>query len=105
LAATIATPNFIAPLRAGGGTRIKVIESATYGVPLVTTEFGVQGTTFRRDVDVLIANDDGAYLRACLLLLRNGSLSRRLAARARNKAKRDYSPSYWRAQVARLVTD
>ena len=95
----------IAPLRAGGGTRIKVIESATYGVPLVATAFGVQGTTFQRDVDVLVANDEGAYLRACLLLLRNGALARRLAANARIRARRDYSHSYWRARVARLVSD
>jgi glycosyltransferase involved in cell wall biosynthesis len=94
----------IVPLRAGGGTRIKVIEAASHGVPLVTTAFGAQGTTFQRGVDVLMANDEANFLRACLMLLRNGSLSRRLAARARVKAKRDYTPAYWRARVTRLVS-
>jgi polysaccharide biosynthesis protein PslH len=93
----------IAPLRAGGGTRIKVIEAAAQGVPLVTTVFGAEGTTFQRGVDMLMANDGANFLRACLLLLRDGSLAGRLAAQARAKAKRDYSPTYWRARVARLV--
>jgi glycosyltransferase involved in cell wall biosynthesis len=95
----------IVPLRAGGGTRIKIIEAASHGVPLVTTAFGAEGTTFQRGIDVLMANDETSFLRACLLLLRNGSLARRLAARARVKAKRDYSPAYWRARVTRLVCD
>jgi glycosyltransferase involved in cell wall biosynthesis len=95
----------IVPLRAGGGTRMKVIEAASYGVPLVTTIFGAAGTTLQCDVDVLIANDEGNFLRACLSLLRNGSLARRLSASARVKVRRDYSPSYWRARVARLVAE
>jgi glycosyltransferase involved in cell wall biosynthesis len=95
----------IVPLRAGGGTRIKVIEAASHGVPLVTTAFGAEGTTFQRGVDVLMANDEANFLRACLLLLRNGPLARRLAARARVKVKRDYSPAYWRARVTRLICD
>jgi glycosyltransferase involved in cell wall biosynthesis len=93
----------IAPLRAGGGTRIKVIEAAAHGVPLVTTVFGAEGTTFQRGVDMLMANDEATFLRACLLLARDGSLSRRLAAQARLKARRDYAPAYWRARVADLV--
>ena len=44
----------IAPLGAGGGTRFKIIEAATYGVPLVTTAFGIEGTTFQGGVDVLV---------------------------------------------------
>ena len=35
----------IAPLRAGGGTRIKIIEAAVHGVPVVATGFGAEGTT------------------------------------------------------------
>ncbi len=93
----------IAPLRAGGGTRIKIIEAAVHGVPVVATGFAAEGTTFQHGVDMLMANDEATFLRACLLLARDGSLSRRLAARARLKARRDYAPAYWRARVADLV--
>jgi glycosyltransferase involved in cell wall biosynthesis len=93
----------IAPLGAGGGTRFKIIEAATYGVPLVTTTFGIEGTTFQGGVDVLVADDHATFLRQCLSLLRDGVRSRRLVASARRKAMRDYSSSYWRARVAGLV--
>jgi glycosyltransferase involved in cell wall biosynthesis len=93
----------IAPLRAGGGTRIKVIEAAAHGVPLVASGFGAEGTTFKHGVDVLVANNEASFLRACLLLARDKSLSKRLAARARSKARRDYSGACWRARLTHLV--
>ncbi len=93
----------IAPLRAGGGTRIKIIEAANYGVPIVTTTLGAEGTSFQNGVDMLVADSADAFLRACLLLIRNRSLSRRLTQHARAKANRDYSQAYWRLQVANLV--
>jgi polysaccharide biosynthesis protein PslH len=93
----------VAPLRAGGGTRIKIIEAAAYGVPVVATGFAAEGTTFQHGVDILIANGEMSWLRACLLLARDGALSARLAARARAKANRDHSPVFWRKRVAGLV--
>ena len=33
----------VVPIRAGGGTRIKLLESASYGVPVVATRFGAAG--------------------------------------------------------------
>jgi glycosyltransferase involved in cell wall biosynthesis len=95
----------IAPLHAGGGTPIKVIEAASYGVPVVTTGFGAGGTTFQRDADVLVANNEENFLRACLSLIQNGTLARRLAANARTTARRDYSPSYWRTQLKQWVAE
>ena len=95
----------IAPLHAGGGTRIKVIEAASYGVPVVTTSFGAGGSTFQHDADVLVANNQENFLRACLSLIQNGALARRLAANARTTARRDYSPSYWRTQLEQWVAE
>ncbi len=93
----------IVPLRAGGGTRIKIIEAANYGVPVVTTTLGAEGTSFQNRADLLVADNAEAFLDACLLLLRNRSLSQRLARRARAKANRDYSRDRWHARVADLV--
>jgi glycosyltransferase involved in cell wall biosynthesis len=94
----------IVPLRAGGGTRIKIIEAAAYGLPVVATRFGAEGTTFQHGVDMLIANNATNFLRACLLLLRNPAVSKRLALRARSRAKRDYLASYWRGRVMDFVS-
>jgi polysaccharide biosynthesis protein PslH len=93
----------IAPLRAGGGTRIKIIEAAKYGVPIVATRLAAEGTSFQNGVDMLVADNAEPFLRACLLLMRNRSLAQRLTRHARAKANRDYSQAYWQLQVANLV--
>jgi glycosyltransferase involved in cell wall biosynthesis len=93
----------IAPIRTGGGTRIKIIEAAAWGVPVVSTRFGAEGTTFLPDMDLLVAENEATFLRACLMLARNGSLSRRLATAACGKVKRDYAPATWKNRVVALV--
>jgi glycosyltransferase involved in cell wall biosynthesis len=92
----------IAPLRTGGGTRIKIIEAA-HGCPVVATSFAVEGTTFHHEVGMLVADGEMNFLRGCLLLARGGSFPARLATRARAKVRRDYSPAYWRERLADLV--
>jgi glycosyltransferase involved in cell wall biosynthesis len=93
----------IAPLRAGGGTRIKIIEAAGYEVPIVTTRIGAEGTSFQNDLDMLVADGPENFLRACLRLLRNRTLAQRLAKHAGAKAKRDYAQASWRIRVPDLI--
>jgi glycosyltransferase involved in cell wall biosynthesis len=93
----------IVPLRAGGGTRIKIIEAAAFGLPVVATSIGTEGTTFQAGRDMLVADGAANFLRACRLLLGANALRERLGAQARVTAKREYSPDHWRAQVLRLV--
>jgi polysaccharide biosynthesis protein PslH len=95
----------IASVRAGGGTRIKILEAAAHGVPIVASRLAAEGTTFQPGIDLLVADHELSFLRACLLLARNRSLASRLATQARAKVKRDYSPAYWRARVVELVAD
>ena len=94
----------VAPLRAGGGTRIKILEAAARGRPVVATRFAVEGTTFHHGLDMLGADGDMNFLRSCLLLARGGAFPERMAARARAKAKRDHLPRYWRERVVDLVS-
>ena len=93
----------IVPLRAGGGTRIKILEAATHGVPIVTTSLGAEGTSFQNGADMLVADNAEAFLAACLRLLREQSLAQRVARQARAKANRDYSRGYWQLRIADLV--
>ena len=93
----------IAPLRAGGGTRIKIIEAAAHGVPIIATRLAAEGTAFRSGAEMLIADDPATFLRACLELLRKRSLATRLANQARRKARREYAVERWAKLVANLV--
>lgn len=80
----------VVPIRAGGGTRIKLLESANYGVPIVATSFGAAGTGFRSGHELLLADGERDFAEACFKLLIDRKLACRLAQQARRMALRDY---------------
>lgn len=82
----------VVPLRAGGGTRIKLIEAFGLGRPVVSTTIGVEGIDARDGVHLLIADDADAFAVACLRLLDDPSVGVELTGRARDLARDRYSP-------------
>jgi glycosyltransferase involved in cell wall biosynthesis len=72
----------VVPVRAGGGTRIKVLEAFAHGVPVVSTSLGVEGLDVEPGSDVLLADDAPAFARACLRLGEDAALRQRLTERA-----------------------
>jgi glycosyltransferase involved in cell wall biosynthesis len=93
----------VVPLRVGGGTRIKILEAAAWGVPIVSTTLGAEGTSFRHGRDLLIADDAQQFVGACARLLRDKPYARGLAARARRRIAWDYDRIRWSRRVAGLV--
>ncbi len=49
------------PLRIGGGTRLKIVESLAIGTPVVSTTIGAQGLGLAHDCDVLLADDAESF--------------------------------------------
>ena len=80
----------VVPIRAGGGTRIKVLESANYGVPIVATTFGAAGTGLRSGQELLLADGESDFAGACIKLLTDRKFAYRLSVQARRKVRRDY---------------
>ncbi|MCZ8314317.1 glycosyltransferase [Phreatobacter sp.] len=72
----------VAPLRAGGGTRIKLLEAAVLRRPVVATAIGAEGLGLRHGRDLMLANDADGFARACLVLLRQPQLAQRLTRNA-----------------------
>lgn len=52
----------IVPLRIGGGTRLKIVESLAIGTPVVSTRIGAQGLDLRHGHDALLADTAGAFV-------------------------------------------
>jgi O-antigen biosynthesis protein len=71
---------FVCPLRVGAGVKGKVASALSYGIPVVSTELGVEGTELKHGKQVLIAESPLAFAEAVLRLYRDpdlwGSLSR-----------------------------
>ena len=57
----------IAPLRAGSGTRIKILEAWAAARPVVATLLAAEGLEYVKDRDLLIANEGPSHLAAQLL--------------------------------------
>jgi glycosyltransferase involved in cell wall biosynthesis len=93
----------IAPIRSGGGTRIKLLEAAMFGVPMVSTTFAAQGIAFRRGTEILLADSETKFVADCAALLMNPRLAARIAARARWRARQAYDAEFWARRVVQQM--
>jgi glycosyltransferase involved in cell wall biosynthesis len=73
-AARVAT----APIRAGGGTRLKVLEALARGCPVVATPLGAEGLEVRDGAHLLLADAPDDFAGACVRLLDDDGLAERL---------------------------
>jgi glycosyltransferase involved in cell wall biosynthesis len=80
----------VVPLRSGGGSRLKILEAAASGVPVVSTTVGAEGLELLPDREILIADTPAAFADSILRLLREPDLRRRLGAAAREKVVARY---------------
>jgi glycosyltransferase involved in cell wall biosynthesis len=87
------------PLLAGSGTKYKVLEALSAGVPLVCSPVAVEGLDLRRDEHLLIGESDAEIAAAIVRLLRDPELAADLARRGRKRVEEHYS---WEANLPRL---
>ena len=90
----------VVPLRAGGGTRLKILESMALGRPVVSTSIGCEGLDVEHDHHLLIADRPEEFAGCVTRLLRDPSLCQRLAAAARGLVETRYA---WPAIAQRLL--
>jgi glycosyltransferase involved in cell wall biosynthesis len=69
---------FVVPLRAGGGTRLKIYEAMGAAKAVVSTSIGAEGLDVRDGENIVIADDPSAFTSAVIHLLRDGIERRRL---------------------------
>jgi glycosyltransferase involved in cell wall biosynthesis len=83
----------IVPLLSGSGTRLKVLEAMSLGVPIVSTEKGAEGISYTNSKDILIANKSEEFVERIQTLLENVKLRIEIASNARKliEAKYDWS--------------
>ncbi len=77
-------------IRAGGGTRIKIIEAAAWGVPTVSTPLGAEGLDLVEGTEILLAESPRALADCCIRLLEAQADARAMGDAARAKIVRDY---------------
>jgi glycosyltransferase involved in cell wall biosynthesis len=83
----------VVPLQAGGGTRLKILEAAACGVPVVSTSVGAEGLGFADGIEILLRDDAEGFAQAVAGLLSDPEARRRQAAAARARVERGFA---WR---------
>jgi len=80
----------VAPLRIGGGTRVKILESLAVGTPIVATSKGAEGLELTPGRDLLIADTPSDFAHATVRLLRDADLRTTLSQNGRQAVEARY---------------
>jgi glycosyltransferase involved in cell wall biosynthesis len=81
----------VAPLRGGGGTRIKLLEAFAQGVPVVATPAAVEGLAVLDGQHLLLGADADALAAAVAALADDAALGARLVEQAGRLVRERYS--------------
>lgn len=91
---------FVAPLRDGGGSKLKVLEAMAGGLPLVSTRQGVSGLELGDGQQYLHADDAAGLAGAIGYLLEHPAMAASLAEQARHYV---HSTHDWHAAAGQLI--
>jgi glycosyltransferase involved in cell wall biosynthesis len=75
------------PLRAGSGTRIKILEAWAAGVPVVSSRTGAEGLPYTDGRDLILAESPAEFARALLRVRSDAALAEGLAEEGRRSAE------------------
>jgi glycosyltransferase involved in cell wall biosynthesis len=92
---------YVAPLRSGGGTRLKILDAWAMGKAVVSTTVGCEGLAARDGENILIRDTPERFADAVAAILADEDLRRRLGVHARQTAEVLYD---WEVIGAPMLT-
>jgi glycosyltransferase involved in cell wall biosynthesis len=96
----------MAPVRTGGGMRMKVLQAMAAGKAVVTTPRGTEGYTgFGEEPPLAVGESEEEIAAATAALLEDDESRRRLGERAREFAERHHSPQAWAARQTQVFEE
>lgn len=95
----------VCPVRRGGGTRIKIIEAALNGRPVVSTTVGAEGLLFDAGSEILLADEAPDFARRCIEILGHPTLAMTVGIAARRRAQALYSQARVKADLVALCRE
>jgi glycosyltransferase involved in cell wall biosynthesis len=95
----------LSPLKSGAGSRLKLIEAAACGVPIVATPFSAEGLALGAGHDYLDGNTPAALADAAIRVLTDTRLADQLATRARQAVERHHDFDQLRPAIRNLYED
>ncbi|HEY8612933.1 MAG TPA: glycosyltransferase family 4 protein [Roseomonas sp.] len=93
------TAVFVCPMVNGGGTRIKLLDAAARAIPIVSTRMGAEGIAFTDGENALLRETDEEFAQACVKLLGEPAMARRIGLSARAVMLERYDASVIQRQL------
>ncbi len=87
------------PLRTGSGTKYKVLEAASLGVPIVCTPLALEGLSLEAERHVLLGESDSELAEAILRVIKNPQSFEKASVAAAHHVQQHYS---WDANLSKL---
>jgi glycosyltransferase involved in cell wall biosynthesis len=91
----------VVPLRIGGGTRLKIVESLGMRCPVVSTTIGAQGLDLPPGESILLVDDARGFAETVVCLLRDADLRQHLEANGVEVVQQNYR---WEQLGQKLTT-
>ncbi len=91
----------VAPIRLGGGSKVKIIQSMAMGLPVVTTPHGIEGIDVIVGRDLLVGSTPREFAKMAISLLTDQELREAVSRSARETIIKKYN----REVIARQFTE
>lgn len=95
----------VCPILTGGGTRVKLVEAAMRGMPIVSTTIGAEGLSLQSEQEILLRDQPGELAEACLGLIADPARAQALGDRALKAAQALYDRERISARLAAAMRD
>ncbi len=82
---------YLCPMRDGGGTRLKILDALSMGVPIVATGMALEGIDVTPGTDVLVADEPAEFVDQIGRLVRDASLRAQLSDNGRRFVEQHFA--------------
>ena len=94
-----------APILSGSGTRVKIIEAAAYGKPIVSTRIGAEGIEMQDGYGIFLRDDPKSFAKECIRLLNDYKLCEQMGADARTAVVNKYDQIEIRRLIQKIIKE
>ena len=90
----------IVPLLEGSGTRLKILEAMSFGLPVISTSIGAEGIDYIENKHIIIANDEALFQQAIIDTVNKQSILKNLASESLLLINEKYN---WQSIVRKMT--
>jgi glycosyltransferase involved in cell wall biosynthesis len=91
------------PILWGGGTRVKIIEAASYCKPIVSTVMGAEGIEIQDGFGIFLRDNPKTFAKACIRLLSDDEFCQRSGTAARSAIINKYDQKKIRPMIQEYI--